>query len=118
MGTKDVIDRHLAAFGSGDVDDVLSDYSEDSVILTMEGPVAGLAAIRALFEEFLAGPFAPGTYEIHIDQMDVHGDAAFLVWSGSCPGFEIPFGTDTFVVRDDKILAQSIGAKMEPVPGG
>ena len=44
--------HHLQAFGIGDVDEILKDYTEASVIMTPDGPLHGLDEIRPLFEKF------------------------------------------------------------------
>lgn len=39
---EQVLTHHLTAFGNNDLDAILKDYTEDSVILTPIGKVAGL----------------------------------------------------------------------------
>ena len=42
---REVFHHHFAALQAGDVDDVMSDYSRDSVVITPDGPARGIAAI-------------------------------------------------------------------------
>jgi hypothetical protein len=47
--TRDVLDHHLQCFGAGDLEGTLADYTPDSALLTPEGALRGLAAIREFF---------------------------------------------------------------------
>ncbi len=44
-------------------------------------------------------------------RQDVEGEIAFIVWSSE-PAF--PLGTDTFIIRDGRIVAQTFAAHMVP----
>ncbi len=108
MDTKSVLDHHLAALMSGETKMVLDDYTEESVLMTVDGTVRGLEALAATFDAFFAGLFAPGTFEFVMDQVDVCGEVAFIAWHAKCTAADIRLGTDTFVVRDGKIGAPLI----------
>lgn len=114
MSTKDVVDHHLAAFGAGDVDEVLRDYTDDSMLITANGTIAGLEPLRQAFSGFFGGLFAPGTYEFTLDAQHVEGDVAFISWHATCASSDVPLGTDTFVVRDGRIAVQTFAAKIDP----
>ncbi len=114
MATKDVLDHHLAAFGAGDVEEAMKDYTDDSVLLTADGAIRGRDALREAFTGFFAGLFAPGTYEFTMDAVHVEGDVAYIVWHASCAPGEIRQGTDTFLIRDGVILVQTYTAAVEP----
>lgn len=114
MSTKDVIDHHLAALGAGDAEEVLADYMDESVVMTMDGQITGLAGIREFFESLLTGLMVPGTYELVVDRLDVAGEVALLLWHGSLESAEVTFAVDTFVVRDGKIATQTFAAKVDP----
>ena len=115
MDTKSVLDHHLAAIMSGDTTMVLDDYTDESVLMTANGTVRGLEALRATFDGFFAGLFAPGTFEFTMDQADVCGDVAFIAWHADCAAGKVRLGTDTFVVRDGKIAVQTFAAAIDPV---
>lgn len=109
--TKDVLANHLSCFGAGDLVGVLSDYAQDAVMLTADGPLRGRGEIepmfRAMIEEF-AKPGATFTMK----QQLVDGDHAFIVWTAETADNVYEFATDTFVVRDGKIVAQSYAAQI------
>jgi ketosteroid isomerase-like protein len=114
MATKDVLHHHLAAFGAGDVDEMLKDYTDDSVLITTDGPITGLGPLREAFTALCAGLFAPGTYEFTMEAERIVGEVAFITWHATCASFEIPLGVDTFLVRDGKIAVQTYAARMDP----
>jgi hypothetical protein len=51
--TSDVLNHHLSAFGEGNVEEILKDYTEDSIILHPDGVVKGLQQIEAFFTEVI-----------------------------------------------------------------
>jgi ketosteroid isomerase-like protein len=114
MDTRSVLDHHLAALASGDTELVLEDYTDDSVLIMADGTVRGLDALRATFDGLIAGLFAPGTYELTMDRVDVCDDVAFIAWHAACADADIRLGTDTFVVRDGKIAVQTFAAAIDP----
>ena len=111
MSTEATLGRHLQAFGRG-VDEIMRDYTNDSVLFTPDGPLAGLQAIRAFFDGFLRSSPPELLRAMTVTRQDVRGDVAYIMWKAEP---FIPLATDTFVVRDGKILAQSF-AVLAPVP--
>ena len=114
MATKDVVDHHLAAFGAGDVDEMLRDYTGDSLLITPNATIKGLGALREAFTGFVGGLFAPGTYEFVLDAERIEGEVAFITWHATCASSDIPLGVDTFLVRDGRIAVQTYAARMDP----
>lgn len=105
--TQDVVKHHLAAMLSADVDQLLMDYVDESIVFTPDGPVQGLADLRSLFTHFL-GELPQGSLDkLELIREDYYDNAAYLLWS--IPGL-FPMGTDTLVVVDGKILTQSFAA--------
>lgn len=115
LGTRQVFEHHSRALARGDVDDVLSDYTEDSVVITASGVRKGRKAIRGAFEGFVAGLLKPGTYEFTLDSLSVEGEIAYVIWHAKCATANIVLGTDTFVVKDGKIAVQTFAAKIDPL---
>jgi ketosteroid isomerase-like protein len=114
MDTQTVLDHHLQAFGAGDLEAVLADYTDESVFISPRGAIVGAEALRPAYESLFSGLFEPGTYEFFIDVMTVEGEVAYIAWHATCASADIPFATDTFVVRGGKIAVQTFGAKIDP----
>jgi len=111
--TKGVIDHHLKCFGDGDLEGILSDYAPDAVLFTSHGPLRGTDAIKPLFQALVAEFGKPGA-TFSMKQQFVEGDYAYILWTAETADNVYEVGTDTFVVRDDKIVAQSFTGKVRP----
>jgi ketosteroid isomerase-like protein len=116
MDTKAVVEHHIEALGKGDLDAVMEDYTEDSVLVTAQGAAKGLDVLRAGFAGAIDGLFKPGAHEFTLDEIVVDGEVCVIVWHLTSEAVDVPFGTDTFIVRDGKIAIQS--AAIQAVPKG
>jgi len=45
---------------------------------------------------------------------DVEGDTAYIVWKAETADNRFELGTDTFIVRDGKIVIQTFAGKISP----
>jgi hypothetical protein len=85
------------------------------VFVTPDGVLHGRDEIRALFEELLPALPRPSNSEMKHQHID--GEVAYIVWAGQSEQLDVSFATDTFVVRDGKIVLQTFAAQMEARPG-
>ena len=104
--TQQILTHHLTAFGSNDLDEIMKDYSEESEVLTPEGSLKGLTAIRGFFEAFFAAIPTGSAFEMK--QMTVTGNVAYIVWASESAVAKIPVGTDTFFLEGDKIRYHTV----------
>ena len=111
--TKDVVDHHLKSFGEGDLKGILSDYAPGAVLFTPEGPLRGIDAIRSLFQAMLAEFGKPGA-AFSLKQQFVEGDYAYILWTAETADNVYEMATDTFVVREGKIVIQSFAGRIVP----
>lgn len=113
MSPQEVLNHHLEAFSAGDVDAVMQDYTEQSVLIVPEATLKGLDAIRAAFTDFFGGLFKPGTYQFTMGRVEVIDDVAYIVWHSSNQGADVLLGTDTLVLREGKIAIQTFAAYIQ-----
>jgi len=111
--TSDVLDHHLKCFGEGDVDGILADYSPDAVLFMPSGPIKGPDAMKPLFQALVAEFRKPGS-SFAMRQRSIEGDCAYILWSAETADNSYELATDTFVVRNGKIVAQSFAAQIKP----
>jgi ketosteroid isomerase-like protein len=111
--TSDVLDNHLKCFGENDLDGVLADYSSDVVLFMPDKPLKGLAAIKPFFQAILSEFAKPGA-SFTMRQRYIDGDYAYILWDAETADNSYELATDTFVVRNGKIVAQSFAAKITP----
>jgi len=111
--TKDVVDNHLKSFGEGDLNGILSDFAPMAILFAPDGPLEGVDAIRPLFKGLLAEFAKPGS-SFNLRHRSIIGDYAYILWTAETADNSYDLATDTFVVRDGKIVAQSFAAKILP----
>jgi hypothetical protein len=73
----------------------------------------GVDAIKPLFVALLAEFGKPGA-SFDMKHQAVEGDYAYILWAAETADNVYELATDTFVVRDGKIVAQSLAAKITP----
>jgi len=110
--TKDVVDRHLRCFSQGDLDGILADYAPGAVLFTPDGPLRG-DQVRQLFQAMIAEFGKPGA-TFNLKQQFIEGEQAYALWTAETADNVYELGTDTFVVRAGKIVAQSFTGKVTP----
>ncbi len=101
--TQAILEHHLQAIGES-VDAIMQDYTEDSVVVTPDATCRGLAEIRKFFTAFIEGLPEGIMDAFTMKRQEVTGELAYILWEAK-PW--IPLGTDTFVVRDGKIVFQT-----------
>ncbi len=103
--TETVVRRHLQYFlEQRGVAAIVSDYANDACFLTERRAYCGKQAIGSFFEGFLAA-LPPGAIEaFKLRSLQIDGEVAHITWSA---GTALPLGTDTFVVRDGRIVSQT-----------
>ena len=111
MSTEATLNRHLQAFNEG-VDAIMRDFTDASVLFTPDGPLSGLEEIRGFFDGFLRTSPPELIRALTVTRKDIRGDIAYIHWKAEP---FIPFATDTFLIRDGKILVQSF-ALLAPAP--
>jgi hypothetical protein len=104
--TKEVFDHHFKAFTENDLEAVMADYTDESILITPDVTYNGLAEIRANFvSAFKLFPKDSTTFKV--SKSVIKKDLAYFIWSAKTPKFELGFGTDTFVIQNGKIIRQS-----------
>ena len=117
--TKEVLDHHLKCLGAGDLAGIVADYAPEAVLITppgfftpdgiLRGPTGAEFGFRKLIGEF----GAPGA-SFDLRQTVIEGDYAYIVWRAETPDRTYDFGSDTFVIVNGKIIAQTFAGKIVP----
>jgi len=111
--TKEILDHHLSAFFKYDIQGVLSDYGKEIVFFTAQGPLNGIEAVKSLFLGLIAEFKKPGA-SFSMQKYYIDGDHGYILWNAETAENVYEMATDTFVVRDGKIIAQSYTARVIP----
>jgi len=110
---KEVVEQHLKCFSEGDLEGILADYAPDAIFFAADGTFRGVDEIRPLFQAMIAEFGKPGA-AFRMRRRSVEGDYAYIVWTAETADNVYELGTDTFVVREGKIVAQSFTRKIAP----
>jgi ketosteroid isomerase-like protein len=106
--TNDILTHHLTAFGCNDLDEIMLDYIEQSIILSDKGAIKGLDKIRQFFETMFG--LIPTGSHFEMKQLTVSENAAHIIWASKSATADLPFGTDTFIVEKEKIMVHTVAA--------
>jgi predicted SnoaL-like aldol condensation-catalyzing enzyme len=91
----------------------MADYTTESRFFTPDGLLRGSEAIQRFFvREF--EEFAKPGMSFEMLRQEVDGDTAYLVWKAETADNRFELGTDTFIVRNGKIVTQTFGGKISP----
>jgi hypothetical protein len=112
--TRVVLDHHWQTFTGNDLDGVMADYTEDSVLITPDRTYKGLSEIRANFVSAFA-TYPKSATTMQLKESVVQRDIGYIIWNASAPKLHLSFGTDTFIVRGGKIVSQTYGGVASPM---
>jgi hypothetical protein len=111
--TRAVLEHHWKTFQGNDLDGVMADYTEDSVLITPGRTYKGLKEIRDNFiSAFDVYPHA--TTAMQLNKSIVQRDIGYILWEATAPKLRLSFGTDTFIVRNGKIISQTYAGVSTP----
>ena len=111
--SQEVFKSHLYFGKYGTVEeDLEKNYSSDLVVLTGWGVFHGYDGMRQL-AKLLREQLPDATFEYHTTL--VEGEYAFLEWTGTSKKAIVRDGADSFVIRDGRIIAQTIHYTVEPL---
>lgn len=108
--TTAVLDRNTRAFAARDVDGLMENYTDQSVLITQEATYQGKAQIRAFFDQLVA-EFDSRETTFTMQQRRVRESIAFIAWTAETPARRYELGTDTFYIANDRILYQTYAFK-------
>jgi ketosteroid isomerase-like protein len=110
---QEVFAHHGKALAAGDLDEIVVDYADDSVLITPAGVARGKDGIRKAFAKLL-DDLPNAAWDLKNQIFD--GDVLFLEWAADSTVNRVDDGVDTFVFRDGMIWAQTV--RYTPQPKG
>ena len=103
--TETVVRDHLRTFlEQKGIAAILGDYDDRARFFTEAKIYHGKQEIHGFFEDFIASLPAGAFDQFALESLHVDGNIAYITWN---VGSDIPSGTDTFVVDNGKIVAQT-----------
>jgi len=101
---EEVFGHHAQALMAEKLDDIVADYSEESVVIAQKQVYRGLDGVRQVFIQLLSD-LPQAQWEVETVWA---GDTMFLGWKGRSANSHVDDGVDTFVFRDGKIAVQTV----------
>lgn len=112
---KAVLTHSIEAFIARDLDALMSDYTEGSIVITPDGVVTGLDNIRALYSDaFKDGDQSEAPFEV--TKVHSAGAVAYILWQWTMKDGSVLDGTDTLIVDHGKISQQSVAYFPQNMP--
>jgi hypothetical protein len=112
--TKQVLDHHVETFQKNDLEGVMADYTDESILVTPDRTYKGLAEIRENFVDAYKALPVSGT-TMTITKTVVVRDVAYIVWKAITPTLEFKYATDTFIITNGKIVSQTYAGDVAPL---
>lgn len=107
---QEVFQHHAESLGAGDLDGIVSDYSDDAIFITPDGTLRGKDGIREAFTKLLSDlPNANWELPTQIYEDDI----LLLEWKAESANTKADDGIDTFVFKDGLIRVQTVRYTLE-----
>jgi hypothetical protein len=113
--SKTVIMHHLSSFRDNDLEAVLSDYSDNSVLITQAATYTGKEEIRDFFAGLMVH-FPNQKSNFELDHVVAHEELVYIVWHANTPSVDVSLGSDTFIVKKGKIAQQTFVGNLKFTP--
>jgi SnoaL-like domain len=109
--TIEAFEDHLARRSHGDIEgDLERNYARDVILLCEHGVLKGHAAVRNSAKA-LAEQLSDARFEYPVKA--IHGENVLLHWRARSTKAYVDVGLDTFVVRDGRIVLQTVSYQLK-----
>jgi hypothetical protein len=102
---QEAFQHHGEVLVAGDLEGIVSDYSDDAIIITPDGVLRGKNGVRQAFEKLL-GDLPSANWELV--STNFADDILLLEWKATSEKTKAEDGIDTFVFRDGLIRVQTV----------
>jgi len=100
-----IMQHHGQALMSGNLDELLKDYTKDSVLFTPTETFKGPERIRAAFAGMMKMLPPEALANFKVTKQEIQGEHVYLLWTAPPT---VPFAGDTFHIHNGKIMMQSV----------
>jgi ketosteroid isomerase-like protein len=108
---QEVFQHHAEVLIAGDLEGIVSDYSDDAVFITPAGVLRGRDGVREGFAKLLED--VPNA-EWDVPTQIFEGDVLFIEWTAKAASSRVDDGVDTFIFRDGEIVLQTVRYTAQP----
>jgi ketosteroid isomerase-like protein len=104
---EEILDHHNKAVIGNDWKEMIADYTDDAVLITLSGTHIGKEAIGRALEKLSRDMPNMRGIESPTNALIVEGDTLLLRWSAESDTGTITNAVDTIVLKGDKIWRQA-----------
>jgi hypothetical protein len=109
--SEEVFGHHGNALGAEDLEDIVSDYTDDAILVVQKQVYRGKDGARQVFTQLLSD-VPQAAWELDTVFAD---DVLYLGWKATGGGHKVEDGVDTFIFRDGMIRVQTVVYTVLPV---
>ena len=110
--SKNLLQRHLTFFVENNLEALMADYTNESVLITQDTRYTGIEEIKGYFVDLISH-FPKQKSTIELDKTEISDDLAYIVWHGKSTSLEVLFATDTFIIKNGKIYRQTFAGQLK-----
>ena len=111
---EEILDHHNRAVLSNDYAGMVTDYSDDAILITLKGTFVGREAIGRALRQLVGDMPNMRGIDSPTNAMIIEGDTLLLRWSAESDTGTITDAVDTIVLKDDKIGRQTTSFEIVP----
>jgi len=123
-----VLDRHVAAMKAGNLNAVMADYADNTLVIAPHGIAPGQTSVagndvfsgkanaRKLFAVLTDKDHNPGAKAMTVSYEQRGNDVTLMHWVQFKGKPEQVSGTDTWIIRGGKVIAQIVAVDPAPAP--
>lgn len=108
---EEVFAHHGQSLGAEDLEEIVSDYAEDAILVVQKKVYRGKDGARQVFTQLLSD-VPQAQWELDTVYVD---DVLYLEWKATGGGRKIEDGIDTFIFQDGMIRVQTVIYTVAPV---
>jgi hypothetical protein len=107
---EETFGHHAQTLIAEDLDGILADYTDSSILVSPSGVLRGTSAIRAFFADILLA-LPQAKWDVKTTYVE---DILFLEWTAYSAKGSVSDGVDTFIFKDGMIDIQTVRATIVP----
>ena len=107
----EVFGHHATALVAGDLEEIVTDYADDALLIVQKQVFRGKDGARQVFTQLLAD-VPEASWEVDSTFAD---DVLYLEWKATSSERKVEDGVDTFVFTDGMITLQTVVYHLQPV---
>ena len=108
--SEEIFAHHGSALGAENLEDIVSDYSDDAILLVQGVVYRGKDGARQVFTQLLKD-VPQASWDLDTVFAD---DVLYLEWKAQGGGNRVDDGIDTFVFADGQIRVQTVRYTVRP----